>query len=178
MADGAYAPPQRGSTACRALLDGEKIYQAARIITESEYNHIAIDQYVGGLVAMPEFVSYSSDIDMGVSLEFSQAVFRLGHSQNSEKMLVAIPDGNGVKPGEPGYVPTYEPQDLFDAFLKPSFYQEHGPSGIVAGLLISTPTRSTSSSPRPCSRRRSASRSTSGAIDIWRGPRRWPDLIC
>ena len=115
--------------------DGEKIYQAARIITETEYNHIAIDQYVGGFVVMPEFVSYSSDINMGISLEFSQAVFRLGHSQNSETMRVAIPDGNGVNPGEPGYVPTFESNDLFDAFLSPSFYQDNGPSGIALGLL-------------------------------------------
>ncbi len=52
--------------------DGERLYQAARLITESEYNHIAIDQYVGTLYgALPEFVSYSSDINPGVSLEFS-----------------------------------------------------------------------------------------------------------
>ena len=116
--------------------DGEKIYQAARIITESEYNHIAVDQYVGAFVLLPEeFVSYTSDIDMGISLEFAQAVFRLGHSQNSEKLQVAIQDVNGVNPGEPGYVPTYETQDLFDAFLNPSFFQSYGASSIVLGLL-------------------------------------------
>ena len=38
------------------MCDGEKIYQASRIITESEYNHIAIDQYVGSFVVLPEFV--------------------------------------------------------------------------------------------------------------------------
>ena len=69
--------------------DGEKLFQAARLITESEYNHIAIDQYVGTLYgALPEFVSYSSDINMGVSLEFSQAVFRLGHSMLTETFKV------------------------------------------------------------------------------------------
>ena len=53
----------------------------ARLITECEYNHIAIDQFVGALYgALPEFVSYSSDINLGVSLEFAQSVFRLGHS--------------------------------------------------------------------------------------------------
>ena len=115
--------------------DGEKIYQAARIITESEYNHIAVDQYVGGLVVLPEFVSYSSDINMGISLEFSQAVFRLGHSQNSENLQIAITDGNGVNPGEAGYIPTYTSVGLFDAFLNPSLYETYGPSGIVLGLL-------------------------------------------
>ena len=117
------------------MWDGEKIYQAGRIITESEYNHIAIDQYVGSLVVLPEFVSYSSDINMGISLEFSQAVFRLGHSQNSENLQIAITDGNGVNPGEAGYIPTYTSVGLFDAFLNPSLYETYGPSGIVLGLL-------------------------------------------
>lgn len=115
--------------------NGEQIYQAARIITETEYNHISIDQYVGGLVVMPEFVSYSADINLDVSLEFSQAVFRLGHSQLSETVQIAIPDGQGVKPGEAGYVPTYTSVGLFEAFLNPTLYQAQGPSGITLGLL-------------------------------------------
>ncbi len=115
--------------------NGEKIYQAARIITETEYNHISIDQYVGGLVVMPEFVSYSSDINLDVSLEFSQAVFRLGHSQLSETMQIAVADGNGVKPGEAGYIPTYNSVGLFDAFLNPALYESEGPGGIMLGLL-------------------------------------------
>lgn len=114
--------------------DGEKIYQAARIIVETEYNHISIDQYVGGLVVMPEFVSYSSDINLDVSLEFSQAVFRLGHSQLTETVQIAVPN-NGVNPGEPGYIPSYTSVDLFDAFLNPLLYQEVGPSGVTLGLL-------------------------------------------
>jgi hypothetical protein len=115
--------------------DGEKIYQAARIITESEYNHIAVDQYIGSLVVMPEFVSYSSDINMGISLEFSQAIFRLGHSQNSENLQIAITDVNSVNPGEADYIPTYTSEGLFDAFLNPALYETYGPSGIVLGLL-------------------------------------------
>ena len=115
--------------------DGEKIYQAARIITESEYNHIAIDQYVGTLVALPEFVSYSADVNLDISLEFAQAVFRLGHSQLTETMRIAIPDGNGVPPGEAGYIPTYTSVGLFDAFLNPALYDAVGPSGIALGLL-------------------------------------------
>ena len=93
--------------------DGEKLYQAARLITESEYNHIAIDQYVGTLYgALPEFVSYSSDINMGVSLEFSQAVFRLGHSMLTETVNVIDPN-------------TGENLKLLDMFLNPDALSGH-----------------------------------------------------
>ncbi|WP_218463706.1 peroxidase family protein [Maritimibacter sp. DP1N21-5] len=122
------------------IWDGEKLYQAARIITESEYNHIAIDQYVTGLYPMlPEFVSYSSDINMSISLEFAQAVFRLGHSQLRETVQVALPDDNGLNPGEPGYIAgNYTEVDLFDAFLNPAVYDAHGAAAIALGLINQT----------------------------------------
>ena len=107
--------------------DGEKLYQAARIITESEYNHIAIDQYVGTLYgALPEFVSYSSDINMGVSLEFSQAVFRLGHSMLTETFNVTNPN-------------TGQDLKLLDMFLNPTLYRQMldangNPTDLVRGL--------------------------------------------
>ena len=102
--------------------DGEKLYQAARLITESEYNHIAIDQYIGTLYgALPEFVSYSSDINMGVSLEFSQAVFRLGHSMLTQTFNVTDPNTN-------------EPLKLLDMFLNPTLYQQIGPAALAEGL--------------------------------------------
>ncbi|PFG63103.1 Ca2+-binding RTX toxin-like protein [Thioclava sp. ES.031] len=116
--------------------DGERVYQAARIITESEYNHIAVDQYMGTLYpALPEFVSYSADINLNISLEFSQAVFRLGHSQLRETVQIAVTDEAGVNPGEPGYVPTYVEKGLFDVFLNPDQFDVYGASGIAAGLL-------------------------------------------
>ena len=108
--------------------DGEKLYQATRLITESEYNHIAIDQYVGTLYgALPEFVSYSSDINPGVSLEFSQAVFRLGHSMLTETFNVTDPE-------------TGQPLRLLDMFLNPTKYQamldvNGNPADLVNGLL-------------------------------------------
>ena len=117
--------------------NGDAIFQAARIVTESQYNHIAIDQYVGTLQpALPEFVSYSADIDMGISLEFSQAVFRLGHSMLVETIQIAVVDINGALPGDPGYIPTYDNSNtLFDGFLNPDDYALYGPQAITLGLM-------------------------------------------
>lgn len=118
--------------------DGEKIYQAARVITESEYNHVVIDQYMPTLYpALPEFVAYSADINLNVSLEFSQAVFRLGHSQLTEQVQIALPNASG-NPGDPGYIPdaaSTTQVDLFDAFLNPTAYDQYSAAGIVSGLL-------------------------------------------
>ena len=117
--------------------DGDYLFQAGRLITESEYNHIAINDYVRSLaVLLPEFVSYSTDVHPNVSIEFAQAIFRLGHSMLTEQLKIAVTDVNGKKPGEDGYIETFSTDtDLFDAFLNPALYQELGGSAITLGLL-------------------------------------------
>ncbi len=103
--------------------DGEKLFQAARVITESEYNHIAVAEYIRSLApALPEFVSYSTDINLGVSLEFSQAVFRLGHSMLTETFNIENPNtpGQNLK--------------LLDAFLNPTLYSQMDPAALAQGL--------------------------------------------
>lgn len=109
--------------------DGEALFQAARIITEGEYNHIAIDQYVRTLTpSLAEFVSYTTDINMGVSLEFSQAVFRLGHSMLTENLTILDPNSDQNNPTVLANVP------LMQAFLNPEAYAAYGPDAIALGL--------------------------------------------
>ncbi|MCB1513095.1 MAG: hypothetical protein KDJ36_19545, partial [Hyphomicrobiaceae bacterium] len=72
---------------------------------------------------------------MSVTLEFSQAVFRLGHSMLNEKMQVAIADADGHAPSTANWTPTYTEVDLFDAFLNPALYGANGASSITLGLL-------------------------------------------
>lgn len=119
--------------------NGDSLYQAARIITEQEYNHIAMNDYVRSLaVYLPEFVSYGTDVHPNISLEFSQAIFRLGHSMLTEQFHFATMDANGRMPGDAGYVETFDASgttDLFDAFLNPAMYQDMGPASIALGLL-------------------------------------------
>lgn len=103
--------------------NGEMLFQAARLITETEYNHIAVAEYVRSLQPfLPEFVSYSADINMSVSLEFSQAVFRLGHSMLTETFNVTNPE-------------TGQDLRLLEAFLNPELYQLIGPHDLAQGLL-------------------------------------------
>lgn len=119
--------------------DGDTVFQAGRLITESEYNHIAINDYTRSLaVLMPEFVSYSTDVVPNVSLEFAQSIFRLGHSMLTEQLHFATVDSMGRHPGEAGYVETFAASgetDLFDAFLNPGLYEATGGAAITLGLL-------------------------------------------
>ena len=104
--------------------DGEKLYQAARLITESEYNHIAIDQYVGTLYgALPEFVSYSSDINMGVSLEFSPG-------RVPPRPLDADRDVQRHRSGQPGEHAVR----CSTCSSTRRLYQEIGPTALAQGL--------------------------------------------
>lgn len=112
--------------------DGEKLFQAARLITESEYNHIAIDQFVGALYgALPEFVSYSSDINLGVSLEFSQSVFRLGHSMLNNTLSLLDPNSDPNNP-------TEQVIGLMNGALNPTGFTLTGAEAITLGLVRQT----------------------------------------
>lgn len=127
------------STSGAIAWDGDSVFQAGRLITESEYNHIAINDYTRSLaVLMPEFVSYSTDVVPNVSLEFAQSIFRLGHSMLTEQLHFATVDSMGRHPGEAGYVETFAASgetDLFDAFLNPGLYEATGGAAITLGLL-------------------------------------------
>ncbi len=116
--------------------DGEKLFQAARLITESEYNHIAIDQFVGALYgALPEFVSYSSDINLGVSLEFSQAVFRLGHSMLNNQLSILDSTSDVHTPTETVVGLT---SGLNNGALNPTGFAAAGAADITLGLVRQT----------------------------------------
>ena len=114
--------------------DGEKLFQAARLVTESEYNHIAIDQFVGALYgALPEFVSYSSDINLGVSLEFAQSVFRVGHSMLNNQLSVLDSTSDVHNPVE-----TLIPLMGGGGALNPTGFAQAGAADITLGLVRQT----------------------------------------
>jgi Animal haem peroxidase len=63
----------------------EKLFQSATLIVQTEYQHVAIDQYARGMSPnIPLFVSYDSSVNADVSLDYSQGAFRFGHSQLRE----------------------------------------------------------------------------------------------
>jgi hypothetical protein len=105
----------------------EKMFQAATLIVQTEYQHVAIDQYARGMSPnIPLFVQYDSAVNADVSLEYSQGAYRFGHSQLRE--TIDIVDSKGSLSG---MVTKYA---LEQAFLNPKQFAEVGPTAIAQGM--------------------------------------------
>ena len=107
--------------------DQEKLFQAATLINQGEYQHVAIDQYARGLSPnIPLFVQYDSGVNSDVTLEYSQAAFRFGHSQLRETIDSLDPNGSLT-----GLITHYA---LEQAFLNPAGFAAVGPTAIALGM--------------------------------------------
>ena len=103
--------------------DPDKMFAAVKLINEMEYQHVAIDQYARLVTPdLPEFVSYDSSINPDISLEYSQAAFRFGHSQLRETIDAIDPNGMITKFA------------LSNAFLNPEQFAAVGASDILRGM--------------------------------------------
>ena len=73
----------------------DTLFKAAKLTVEMEYQHVAVDQYARAVSPdIQEFAGYSSGKDAGISLEFSQAAFRFGHSTLRETIDTMDPNGS------------------------------------------------------------------------------------
>ncbi len=107
--------------------DADKMFNGAKLIVEMEYQHAAVDQYARTVTPrIQEFVGYSTGVDSTISLEFSQAAFRFGHSTIRETIDTIDPTGWML-----GNVTKYA---LEKAFLAPQTYAEEGVAAITLGL--------------------------------------------
>ena len=107
--------------------DQEKMFQAAGFINQMEYQHVAIDQYARGLTPnIPLFFMYDSSVNADVTLEYSQAAFRFGHSQLRETIDALDPNGS--------LTAAVNHYALEKAFLNPAGYQSLGPAAIALGM--------------------------------------------
>jgi Ca2+-binding RTX toxin-like protein len=103
--------------------DPDKMFETTKLINEMEYQHTAIDQYARLVTPdLPEFVTYDSDINADISLEYSQAAFRFGHSQLRETIDSIDPSGMVTKFALEG------------AFLNPEQFAAVGASNILRGM--------------------------------------------
>ncbi|MCA1781894.1 MAG: fibronectin type III domain-containing protein, partial [Intrasporangiaceae bacterium] len=99
---------------------GERLFQAARFVTEMEYQHLVFEEFVRtispNIDAGPLNESlYHADIDPAISAEFAHVVYRFGHSMLTEDVARIDPT-------------TGEAMDmtLFDAFLNPDAFTNNG----------------------------------------------------
>ena len=105
--------------------NGSRIFQAARFVTEMEYQHLVFEEFVRKVQpAVRPFHVYSPDQNPAIPAEFAHAVYRFGHSMLDD--VIPRIEENGSRNDIP----------LLDGFLNPPAYTQAtpgGPSGVLNG---------------------------------------------
>ncbi|MEM9436528.1 MAG: peroxidase family protein [Pseudomonadota bacterium] len=104
----------------------QDLFEVARSIVEYELQAITYDEWLPHLLgnAVPEDIPYDPDVDGQVSLEFSTAAFRFGHTMVSGHMPRLNEDGSIFGEGH---------LELLDTFFNPEPVKEGGIDGLLRG---------------------------------------------
>ncbi|WP_166788110.1 peroxidase family protein [Cryobacterium glaciale] len=116
--------------------NGERLFQAARFVTEMEYQHLVFEEFARkvqpGINPFEPFAFTQTEINPAVKAEFAHAVYRFGHSMLTE----TISRTNEGKPGADGVFGTSDDIrgslndiSLLEGFLNPLAYTDGGPDG-------------------------------------------------
>lgn len=110
-------------------LSDDEIYNRARVIVESEAQHITFNEFLPLLLgdsSIPAYTGYNNSVDVRIANEFSTAGFRLGHSLVSDLLWRLDSNNNPLPLGH---------LELKDAFFSPStFANEGGIDPILQGV--------------------------------------------
>jgi Ca2+-binding RTX toxin-like protein len=91
---------------------GERLFQAARYVTEMEYQHLVFEEFARKVQpGVRPFHVYSPDINPAIEAEFAHAVYRFGHSMLDDDVARTVVHANGSK--------TDSTLPLLTAFLNP-----------------------------------------------------------
>ena len=104
---------------------GEMLFQAAKIITESHYQHVNFAEFIRKISPnIDAFQGYNIALDAKISAEFASSVYRFGHSMLAETLNQK--DANGV---------TRE-VSLLDSFLAPTTYNNNTAADLARGSTL------------------------------------------
>jgi peroxidase len=93
----------------------DQLFEAARAVTEAEWQHVVYDEYLPKLVgehALSEYRGYQKTVDPSIINEWTTVAFRFGHDQSSQTQKPLNEDGSVANPG--GLFTTFT---LSEAFL-------------------------------------------------------------
>ncbi|MGL3807530.1 Ig-like domain-containing protein [Paeniglutamicibacter sp. R2-26] len=98
--------------------NGERIFQAARFVTEMEYQHIVFEDFARkiqpGINPFNVFTQSDTGINPAIKAEFAHATYRFGHSMLTDTVDRTTNSGTDI--GMP----------LLEAFLNPAAYNANG----------------------------------------------------
>lgn len=111
------------------LLNGNQVFNLARRIVITEMQVVTFNEFLPVLLGNKAFSRYSSydpSVDPGIANEFSTAMYRLGHTMLSSRILRLDASGNPIPWG---------PLELRDAFFTPdTLINEGGLAPLMKGL--------------------------------------------
>ena len=94
----------------------DQLFEAARAITEAEWQHVIYDEYLPKLIgkqALESYDGYKSNVDPSIINAFTTVAFRFGHDQSSQNQQPLDEDGSAANP-----VPSlFEFFTLAEAFI-------------------------------------------------------------
>ncbi|HEY3187994.1 MAG TPA: peroxidase family protein, partial [Solirubrobacteraceae bacterium] len=97
---------------------GERLFQAARFVTEMQYQHLVFEEFARKIQPQVNvFAGYNTDIDPAIVAEFAHTVYRFGHSMLTETVARKNADGSDNDLG------------LIQAFLNPLAFNDGGSAG-------------------------------------------------
>ncbi len=107
---------------------GERLFQAARFVTEMEYQHLVFEEFARkvqpAINPFEPFAFNQTDVNPAITAEFAHAVYRFGHSMLTETIDRVRPDGSHFD------IP------LLDGFLNPAAYYDGGLNSRQAATAI------------------------------------------
>ncbi|HKS00863.1 MAG TPA: peroxidase family protein [Arthrobacter sp.] len=128
--------------------NGERLFQAARFITEMEYQHLVFEEFARkvqpAINPFEPFAFTQTELNPAVKAEFAHAVYRFGHSMLTETISRRNEDGPGPDAVFGTSDDTKGSQNdisLLDGFLNPPEYTNGGTAGALtseeaAGSII------------------------------------------
>ena len=99
--------------------NGERLFQAARFVTEMEYQHLVFEEFARKVQpAIRPFHIYAPDTNPVIPAEFAHAVYRFGHSMLDDLVARQNVDADGNR--------TDNSVSLLNGFLNPpEFFNGH-----------------------------------------------------
>jgi Ca2+-binding RTX toxin-like protein len=111
---------------------GERLFQAARFVTEMQYQHLVFEEFARkvqpAINPFEAFAFNQTDVNPAITAEFAHAVYRFGHSMLTETLpRPQLRNANGA-PIIPG-TPLDNEIGLLEGFLNPvEFYNSGNPA--------------------------------------------------
>src|SRR3954452_5341898 len=111
---------------------GERLFQAARFVTEMEYQHLVFEEFARKVQpAVRPFHVYSPDTDPAIKAEFAHAVYRFGHSMLDD--TVARTNADGSDNSTPLLTAFLNPPELFNGGTAGTLTASAGAGSVIMG---------------------------------------------